>query len=59
MVKFVAKNKFLCYANDIRHNNLKNKFMATWANLKRDMRRVAKKKKAKYTPKTMKGAKKK
>jgi hypothetical protein len=28
--------------------------MASWANLKRDMRRVAKKKKAKYTPKKIK-----
>jgi len=28
--------------------------MASWANLKRDMRRVAKKKKAKYTPKKVK-----
>jgi len=33
--------------------------MASWANLKRDMRRVAKKQKAKYSPKTLKTSKKK
>jgi len=33
--------------------------MASWANFKRDMRRVAKKQKAKYTPKRVAGSKKK
>jgi len=33
--------------------------MATWANFKRDMRRVAKKQNAKYSPKRSKASKKK